>query len=74
MKNKILLIITIINAAIFLPFIGILKSFSVPFHYGINGNPDYFGNKWFLTVFPLMAFIFALCTYIYRKKLGQTPN
>lgn len=74
MKNKILLIISILNTLIFLPLIGSMKDVPVPLHFGINGKPDSFGNKWLLIIFPVMAVIFSLCTYIYRKKLGDTPN
>lgn len=74
MKNKILLIISILNTLIFLPLIGSMKDVPVLLHFGINGKPDSFGNKWLLIIFPVMAVIFSLCTYIYRKKLGNTPN
>lgn len=74
MKNKILLIISILNTLIFLPLIGSMKDVPVPLHFGINGKPDSFGNKWWLIIFPIMAVIFSLCTYIYKKKLGDTPN
>ncbi len=74
MKNKILLIISILNMLIFLPLIGSMKDVPVPLHFGINGKPDSFGNKWLLIILPIMAVIFSLCTYIYRKKLGDTPN
>ncbi len=71
---NIILIISILNAIIFLPLIGSMKNMPVPLHFGIDGKPDFFGNKWFLIIFPIMAIIFSLCTYIYRKKLGNTPN
>ncbi len=74
MKNKIILIISTLNTLIFLPLIGSMKDVPVPLHFGINGKPDSLGNKWLLIIFPIMAVIFSLCTYIYRKKLGNTPN
>lgn len=51
-----------------------MKDVPVPLHFGFDGTPDLFGNKWLLIIFPLMAVFLTVCIYIYRKKIGNNPN
>lgn len=65
MKKHLLLIITLINAAVTALYIALLPKAEIPMHYNALGNADRYGSKWELMIMPLALFLPVIIYYVY---------
>ncbi len=65
MKKHLLLIISLINAAVTALYIAFLPKAEIPMHYNALGNVDRYGSKWELMIMPLALFLPVIIYYVY---------
>jgi len=67
MKKYITLIISIINAAAMALFINTLPDKLYPAHWGPNLEPDRYGSKWEMLIFPAVCILLSIGFIVYRN-------
>lgn len=72
MKNKLLLIISIVSAAALAFVITQIPGDTVPIHYGVDGTADRFGSKWMNLLLALIPIVMSV-GILYAPKMTQ-PN
>lgn len=67
MKKYIILILSIINAAAMALFINTLPDKLYPAHWGPNLEPDRYGSKWEMMIFPAVCILLSIGFIVYRN-------
>lgn len=66
----VILLISFVFAGVSLAFL----SDTIPTHFGIDGNPDQFGSKYFVIAFPLVGLIVAVTMLLVCKYAKVSEN
>lgn len=66
MKNKLMLILTIVHAAALTIAIALIEKDIVPIHWGPSGVVDNYGSKWTMLLFALIPLVMHLTEGYYR--------
>lgn len=74
MKKYLLLIISIINAAVLTVLIAASDAVSVPIHYSISGAADNYSTKWSLLIFALLPLAVSSMFTVYRRFATGNEN
>lgn len=65
-----LMTLTFLITAISLPFFNDI----IPMHFGIDGQPDQFGSKYFILIFPVFSLIVGVSMLLVAKYCNVTDN
>ncbi len=72
MKNKLMLILTIVHAAALTVAIALIEKDIVPIHWGSNGVVDNYGSKWTMLLFVFLPLVMQLTEGYYH--MGTPGN
>ncbi len=74
MKNKALIVLTIVHAVLITIAIALIKQDIVPIHWGITGEADNYGSKWIMLLFALIPLAMQLTERGYHRRAQGNPN
>lgn len=71
MKNKLMLVLTLVHAAAFTVAIALMTQDIVPIHWGPTGIADNYGSKWTMLLFAFIPFLLQLGKNYYRTRTRE---